>query len=170
MDAVRAAHAQQPLMLKRQLLQDGQQAVEAFEDKLTGLHHEQGTRRIHDVRRGAAQMDETGNRAHLFLNGRKERDDVMARGFLNLDGTVHKGAIHGKIGVSAQDFHVGIGDFSHTVPCLAHGHFHAQPRLIAVFGGPDVAHFRAGVTFDHGFSSRKQITARANAHAATIRP
>ena len=71
-------------------------------------------------------MDEPGNGADLLFNGGQEGDDVMAGGFFDFVGALDEGSINGEIGFLAERFHVGIGDFSDAVPCLAHGQLNAQ--------------------------------------------
>ena len=100
-------------------------------------------------------MDEPGHRADLLFDGGQKRDDVVTGRFLDFDGAIHEGAIHGEVGFLAERFHIGVGNFADAVPRLAHGHLNAQPCLIAVFRRPNLAHLRAGVAFYHGFSSKK---------------
>ena len=67
-------------------------------------------------------MDEPGHRADLLFDGGQKRDDVVTGRFLDFDGAIHEGAIHGEVGFLAERFHIGVGNFADAVPRLAHGH------------------------------------------------
>lgn len=145
MDAVRAAHAEHALVLVGQLFQAFQQGAHIVQQQRSGLLDEQTVGRVHDIGGRAAQMDITGLGTDFFFQRRQKGDDVMARHFL--DG---QNAIHIDVGLLTDDVH-GFGrNAAHFAPCPADGHFDIQPCAVAVFQRPDTAHFRAGITVNHG--------------------
>jgi hypothetical protein len=148
MDAVGAADGQKALVAAGHIPKLGQKAVQAAQNKVSGPGQKHAVGRVHDVRGGAAQMDEAGRGTARLLHGGQDGDDVVAGPLLDLEN-----AVHVEIGRDPDMLHVGGGDDPEFAPGLAHGQFHFEPDPEAVFQGPQAAHFRAGVAFDHGARS-----------------
>ncbi len=144
-DAVGAAHAEQALVLEGQGLERGQEPVETGQDHGPGLGQQHAIGRVGDVRGGAAQVDEAGRGPHLLLHCGEKGDDVVPGALLDLQDAVEVEA-----GLGADGGHVLGRDAAQAVPGLAHRDLHVEPGLELGLQGPDSAHLRAGVAFDHG--------------------
>lgn len=91
-------------------------AVEVCQDAAARFHHKQRPGRVHNIRRSAAQMNETRGRSDFFLQGGQEGDDVVPGDGFNL---VDAGCVD--VGLGPDFRHIGGRDDALLVPGFAYG-------------------------------------------------
>ena len=111
----------------------------ADEQRLRGVDHVVGSQPI--VKPAGLRADDLGHRRresnHVVTHFRFDFVDALQ---------VEVGALADGLGGVLRD-HAGLGQ------SLGGGHFHGQPGPKAVFVTPNAAHVRAGIAWDHGFTS-----------------
>ena len=145
-DAVGAAHAQHALVAVGKRFDGGQKPAYVFKNQAASLHKQEGVGRVHNVGRRAAKMNVArGFCPHLFFQRGQKGDDVVAGHFFDGQYAIH---VNGGLGLNV--FYRFSRDAAHVAPGPANSHFHIKPCLIAVFEGPNAAHFLTGVAINHG--------------------
>jgi hypothetical protein len=137
--------------------EDAGQGVHAAEDQVAGLHQLQRERRVDHVRRGEAEVQPPGRGPHVLGHRRREGDDVVLRGLLDL---VDSGDVEG---AALADVGGGLGGHQ---ALGGHrpggGHLHAQPAVELPLLAPDGGHLGMGVAANHGQSlSPRPLSAAA---------
>ena len=144
MDAVGPADHDGVFVFGGAAFQDRVEFFEVVEEDAGGLLHHDAERGVFHVAGGQAKMNVFGFVADVFGHRRQERQDVMA-GFL-LD---FADARHGELGFRLDDRH-GLGrDLAQLGHDFAGADLDVEHGLELVLVGPDPAHFRIGVTFNH---------------------
>jgi hypothetical protein len=143
-NAVRASHHRRPAVLVGARPDRLHQPGDIPDDELARLPHLQGLRRIHHVGGREPEMQPPGRGPDLLGHRRRERDDVMLRGLLDLMYAWHvearpRAQLAG--GLDGNDVRLGHG--------VGRGQLDLEPRLVSALLAPDGTHLGAGIPRNH---------------------
>ena len=79
-------------------------------------------------------------------NSPRESHHIMARLLLNLQN-----AVDVKASLLTNQGHIFLGNLTQLSPGLISQNLYLQPSLVLIFLSPNVRHFRARITVDHGY-------------------
>ena len=143
-DAMRAADARRMLELHGAAAQHLVERPEILEDDVAGVAHHHAVSRVLHVRGRQSFVDVLGVIADMLRDIRQERDDVMMRYRLDL-----MDAIHLERSLRADVLGRLLRDLAELRHSVAGSHLDIQDLLPLVLDGPEMAHLRPGVTFNH---------------------
>src|SRR6058998_1668151 len=123
------------------------EALLSRDEEVGGVPELERQRRVPDVARREADMDEARVRTDLLLEAREERDHLVFDPLL--DGEDPRDVRARRL---ADARHRVGGDAAAAGVRPPHGKLHSEPRHVFGLLAPEAAHLRAGVTLDHALT------------------